>query len=83
MAETITTKEKAFVEDCSKWGEQTSFGLATGFVLGFVKGFRESSHLAGKYGPNSVYDGYWASFRLSFLPRLLGVVLKITLKIGF
>ncbi len=59
------TKEKAFVEDCSKWGVQTSFGLATGFVLGFVKGFRESSHLAGKYGPNSVYRGYWASFRLS------------------
>jgi hypothetical protein len=76
-AETVTN-EKAMVEDFSKWGVQTSFGLATGFVLGFVKGFRESSHLAGKYGPDSVYRGYWASFRSSFFPlEFLQVVVVV------
>lgn len=50
-------------DNLSKWGVQTSVGLGAGFIIGFVKGYSESSHLVGKFGPNSVYHGAWASFR--------------------
>ena len=59
----VEREDETFNQDFSRWGVQTSLGLGTGFVLGFVKGFRESSHLAGKYGPNNVYYGSWATFR--------------------
>ena len=53
-----------FEEDARTWGLQTSAAIGVGVVMGWIKGARDSAHLAGTYGRGSVYHGTFAEFRV-------------------